>query len=59
MASDMVLLMRGLAKLSQAVVETQTNALRNGTGTFSGLNLFVIMTMSFFYYKHSIHYKPV
>uniref|UniRef100_A0A8C8E0C0 Atypical kinase COQ8A, mitochondrial n=1 Tax=Oryzias sinensis TaxID=183150 RepID=A0A8C8E0C0_9TELE len=33
MASDMVLLMRGLAKLSQAVVETQTNALRNGTGT--------------------------
>ncbi|XP_004083788.1 atypical kinase COQ8A, mitochondrial [Oryzias latipes] len=31
MASDMVLLMRGLAKLSQAVVETQTNALRNGT----------------------------
>uniref|UniRef100_H2MRR3 Atypical kinase COQ8A, mitochondrial n=1 Tax=Oryzias latipes TaxID=8090 RepID=H2MRR3_ORYLA len=57
MASDMVLLMRGLAKLSQAVVETQTNALRNGTGTFSGLNLFVIMTMSFFYYKHSIHYN--
>uniref|UniRef100_A0A7N6B713 Atypical kinase COQ8A, mitochondrial n=1 Tax=Anabas testudineus TaxID=64144 RepID=A0A7N6B713_ANATE len=32
MAGDMMLLMRGLAKLSQAVVETQTNALRNGTG---------------------------
>uniref|UniRef100_A0A7N6A424 Atypical kinase COQ8A, mitochondrial n=1 Tax=Anabas testudineus TaxID=64144 RepID=A0A7N6A424_ANATE len=31
MAGDMMLLMRGLAKLSQAVVETQTNALRNGT----------------------------
>lgn len=28
----MMLLMRGLAKLSQAVVETQSNALRNGTG---------------------------
>uniref|UniRef100_A0A3B3CKP5 Atypical kinase COQ8A, mitochondrial n=1 Tax=Oryzias melastigma TaxID=30732 RepID=A0A3B3CKP5_ORYME len=39
MASDMVLLMRGLAKLSQAVVETQTNALRNGTGMFSGNHL--------------------
>ncbi|KAM6915257.1 atypical kinase COQ8A, mitochondrial isoform 1-T2 [Xenentodon cancila] len=32
MASDMVLLMRGLAKLSQAVVETQGNTLRTGTG---------------------------
>uniref|UniRef100_A0A1A8MWT1 AarF domain containing kinase 3 n=1 Tax=Nothobranchius pienaari TaxID=704102 RepID=A0A1A8MWT1_9TELE len=32
MATDMMLLMRGLAKLSQAVVETQSNALRKGTG---------------------------
>ncbi|XP_028253170.1 atypical kinase COQ8A, mitochondrial isoform X2 [Parambassis ranga] len=31
MAGDMMLLMRGLAKLSQAVVETQNNALRSGT----------------------------
>uniref|UniRef100_A0A3P8P088 Atypical kinase COQ8A, mitochondrial n=1 Tax=Astatotilapia calliptera TaxID=8154 RepID=A0A3P8P088_ASTCA len=31
MAGDMMLLMRGLAKLSQAVVETQTNTLRSGT----------------------------
>ncbi|XP_072296963.1 atypical kinase COQ8A, mitochondrial isoform X2 [Eucyclogobius newberryi] len=31
MATDMMLLMRGLAKLSQAVVETQTNAIRSGT----------------------------
>ncbi|KAL4649190.1 atypical kinase ADCK3, mitochondrial [Arapaima gigas] len=29
MAGDMMLLARGLAKLSQAIVETQTNALRN------------------------------
>lgn len=34
MAGDMMLLMRGLAKLSQAVVETQTNTLRSGTGMF-------------------------
>uniref|UniRef100_A0A8C6KAP2 Atypical kinase COQ8A, mitochondrial n=1 Tax=Nothobranchius furzeri TaxID=105023 RepID=A0A8C6KAP2_NOTFU len=32
MATDMMLLMRGLAKLSQAVVETQSNALRKGVG---------------------------
>lgn len=30
MATDMMLLMRGLAKLSQAVVETQSNTLRSG-----------------------------
>ncbi|XP_054617670.1 atypical kinase COQ8A, mitochondrial isoform X2 [Dunckerocampus dactyliophorus] len=32
MAGDMMLLMRGLAKLGQAVVETQSSALRSGTG---------------------------
>ncbi|XP_057679358.1 atypical kinase COQ8A, mitochondrial-like [Corythoichthys intestinalis] len=32
MAGDMMMLMRGLAKLSQAVVEMQSNALRGGTG---------------------------
>ncbi|XP_061602786.1 atypical kinase COQ8A, mitochondrial [Cololabis saira] len=32
MAGDMALLMRGLAKLSQAVAETQSNTLRSGTG---------------------------
>lgn len=31
MAADMMLLMRGLAKLSQAVMETQSNAVRSGT----------------------------
>lgn len=32
MAGDMMLLMRGLAKLSQAVAETQGTALRSGAG---------------------------
>ncbi|XP_035278648.1 atypical kinase COQ8A, mitochondrial [Anguilla anguilla] len=32
MAGDMMLLMRGLAKLSQAIVETQAGALRSGGG---------------------------
>uniref|UniRef100_A0A8D0AA39 Atypical kinase COQ8A, mitochondrial n=1 Tax=Sander lucioperca TaxID=283035 RepID=A0A8D0AA39_SANLU len=35
MAGDMMLLMRGLAKLSQAVVETQASTLRSGTGEFN------------------------
>lgn len=37
MAGDMMLLMRGLAKLSQAVVETQSSTLRSGTGKFNQL----------------------
>ncbi|XP_063757788.1 LOW QUALITY PROTEIN: atypical kinase COQ8A, mitochondrial [Eleginops maclovinus] len=32
MAADMILVMRGLAKLSQAVVETQSSTLRSGAG---------------------------
>ena len=30
MAGDMMLVMRGLTKLSQAIMETQANTLRNG-----------------------------
>lgn len=36
MAGDMMSLMRGLAKLSQAVVETQSNTLRTGSGESAG-----------------------
>lgn len=36
MAGDMMSLMRGLAKLSQAVVETQSNTLRSGSGESAG-----------------------
>lgn len=43
MATDMMLLMRGLAKLSQAVVETQSNALRSGTGKFIVIIIFALM----------------
>lgn len=37
MASDMMLLMRGLAKLSQAVVEMQSSTLRPGSGESAGI----------------------
>lgn len=36
MAGDMMLLMRGLAKLSQAVVEMQSSTLRTGSGESAG-----------------------
>uniref|UniRef100_A0A674N3L7 Atypical kinase COQ8A, mitochondrial n=1 Tax=Takifugu rubripes TaxID=31033 RepID=A0A674N3L7_TAKRU len=36
MAGDMMSLMRGLAKLSQAVVETQSNTVRTGSGESAG-----------------------
>uniref|UniRef100_A0A674DVE0 Atypical kinase COQ8A, mitochondrial n=1 Tax=Salmo trutta TaxID=8032 RepID=A0A674DVE0_SALTR len=35
MAGDMMLVMRGLTKLSQAIMETQANTLRNGGETWS------------------------
>lgn len=35
-----MLLMRGLTKLSQAVVETQANAMRSGTGKYDKNNQF-------------------
>lgn len=41
MAGDMMLLMRGLAKLSQAVVETQSNTLRTGSGESVGFSKMV------------------
>lgn len=42
MAADMMLLMRGLAKLSQAVVETQSGTLRSGSGEFNKCSTYVI-----------------
>lgn len=47
MAGDMMLLMRGLAKLSQAVVETQSSTLRSGAGKFSiTFNNFLNLTLT-------------
>lgn len=39
MASDIVLLMKGLARLSQAVLETQTSTLRNGGGVTQSMQM--------------------
>lgn len=46
MASDMVLLMKGLARLSQAVLETQTSALRNGGAVTQSMQMTAEQAMS-------------
>lgn len=46
MAGDMLLLMRGLAKLSQAVIETQSSALRNGGGVAQNMQMTAEQGMS-------------
>lgn len=46
MASDMVLLMKGLARLSQVVLETQTSALRNRGAVTQSMQMTAEQAMS-------------
>lgn len=58
MASDIVLIMKGLAKLSQAVLETQASALKSGGAVTQSMKMTAEQAMSVAMHKIQVGSAP-